>query len=1030
MAFFLVRYRVESVFPSSSSHPSPAFYKLSGSAGVEIVLTGFLSVEDMHLQVRVAPTGPPPPRARAHRGARSQPLWCDFRKERKPDNSEISQASWEVPAQVLALNRVRCDAVPSVMVASQRWLDDDGAYRVAVLTEQMMELRNDGAFTVPEELQHPFIFYPQPVFHDDDSAPLVGEGYRGNYTGGVCEWCDPGTGACTPCPRPQQFDTGYFELAAAAPPLRTFVLGPHSAQLTPLCQVGDKPVAAAVSYVPGEGPSDDGPTPSSPAGRIVCPFPKHQMARPQVTFSLNGREFFDTNKALRYRGCPPGMYAPAVDAACLPCGAGMHGALEGSQSCNYCGHLQYQDAEGAIVCKSCPPNTWVPARGGTSLAACSCLPHAENEVLDAAVEVGGFIVPPGTERGFHVPFPLLAAGPGQECEMCPEGSVCPGGLAAPLALPGYFAWHENGKYEVHRCAGPNATERCPGYTSGDKSRDGNAWGQCGYRYRDFMCDGCGRRFDYEDPGEGYFRSNQNSCEKCPTTDPVLIVMMLATVVVLVLFLCFFVAVRLAKINVKAFAPFTIATDYYQMLAIMPLLQLAWPEQVQQIYDLHKFLALDLDIFTSQTECAVTFTWFARTAIYFLLPLAMALGVLLIMLLLFLLHGCGFHFGFRGSRGVKTKRGLKTSRATSAFQKPRETAIHARDEDHHQPEWVHLYNMCLHAFLYMLNFSYMLITKRALQFLDCKWMPLEPSVCSNASIAPDNCGHYVLEKYPSVKCFTFDQSHLCYPWATEFTKLQLAQWGGDPSTGAACWRDMCYISLFGIVLYVIGIPGLFTFKLVTNRHYAIFTKSISLQEARLRQRPRVAAKTNRNHEQLSRQQKAQEVVQEMLDLCQSFATYLRRHEPNEHFLYFHTTRLSNMLIKAQKHLLEERKAHAQAESAGASRSLFKAASHAARHDKLAISIADHTNTMVVRMDEYRHMRSRYGFLLARWKPEVYYWEMVYLLRRFLWAVIVNQIRSFPVLCATCAQMVLFGHCTPRASGLLSARAGATRAVCPS
>ena len=176
MAVVLLRYRVETLAPSSGAHPSPAFYKLSGSAGVEIVLTGFLSVEDMNLQVRVAPTGPPPPRARAHRGARSQPLWCDFRKERKPDNSEISQASWEVPAQVLALNRVRCDAVPSVMVASQRWLDDDGAYRVAVLTEQMMELRNDGAFTVPEELQHPFIFYPQPVFHDDDSAPLVGEG--------------------------------------------------------------------------------------------------------------------------------------------------------------------------------------------------------------------------------------------------------------------------------------------------------------------------------------------------------------------------------------------------------------------------------------------------------------------------------------------------------------------------------------------------------------------------------------------------------------------------------------------------------------------------------------------------------------------------------------------------------------------------------------------------------------------------------------------------------------------------------------
>ena len=65
-------------------------------------------------------------------------------------------------------------------------------------------------------------------------------------------------------------------------------------------------------------------------------------------------------------------------------------------------------------------------------------------------------------------------------------------------------------------------------------------------------------------------------------------------------------------------------------------------------------------------------------------------------------------------------------------------------------------------------------------------------------------------------------------------------------------------------------------------------------------------------------------------------------------------------------------------------------------------------MVEKMDEYRHMRSRYGFLLARWRPALYYWEMVYLARRFFWAVIINQLSSRPVLCATMAQLVLFVH----------------------
>ena len=65
-------------------------------------------------------------------------------------------------------------------------------------------------------------------------------------------------------------------------------------------------------------------------------------------------------------------------------------------------------------------------------------------------------------------------------------------------------------------------------------------------------------------------------------------------------------------------------------------------------------------------------------------------------------------------------------------------------------------------------------------------------------------------------------------------------------------------------------------------------------------------------------------------------------------------------------------------------------------------------MVEQMDECRHMRSRYGFLLARWRPALYYWEMVYLARRFVWAALINQFHARPVLCATIAQLVLFVH----------------------
>ena len=50
------------------------------------------------------------------------------------------------------------------------------------------------------------------------------------------------------------------------------------------------------------------------------------------------------------------------------------------------------------------------------------------------------------------------------------------------------------------------------------------------------------------------------------------------------------------------------------------------------------LTLTLTVATSQAQCALSFTWFEKTALYFLVPLAMGGGMLLVLALLFALHG--------------------------------------------------------------------------------------------------------------------------------------------------------------------------------------------------------------------------------------------------------------------------------------------------------------------------------------------------------------------------------------------------------
>ena len=155
------------------------------------------------------------------------------------------------------------------------------------------------------------------------------------------------------------------------------------------------------------------------------------------------------------------------------------------------------------------------------------------------------------------------------------------------------------------------------------------------------------------------------------------------------------------------------------------------------------LTLTLTVATSQAQCALSFTWFEKTALYFLVPLGMGAGTLLILAVLFALHGCGFRFGFRGRRGHRAAATLshlatlrlahavsRMSEARAAFKgggrkpsmRPSVDSLAAGAETPFSapPEWMNLFNMCCHAYLYLLTFTYMLLTKRALEPFDCEW----------------------------------------------------------------------------------------------------------------------------------------------------------------------------------------------------------------------------------------------------------------------------------------------------------------------
>ncbi|KNC48075.1 uncharacterized protein AMSG_04305 [Thecamonas trahens ATCC 50062] len=300
------------------------------------------------------------------------------------------------------------------------------------------------------------------------------------------------------------------------------------------------------------------------------------------------------------QACLPGSGALVKSGStvleCALCTEGTVSAETSLEPCEICPESTVLTGIGATECLTCPVNAqveqgFVPVAGGG--LNCTCIPGYFSMLREI----------------------------NEPCIECPEGARCDGGLAMPVALPGYFPTNEPGVFL--EC--PNARACRGGYPFA-----------CAKGYTGRLCGACARRY-YALSGE---------CYKCDNrTLPLLgLVMLLSVLVVGVL----------VWLNAKEelsykFAAAMIGFNSLQISAMYGQFELPWSNFAAQFFNVVSFFNLNFDL--SSPECATVTddVWLLKWWITVLLPL--------LFLFPFAAVYCGFlaykaHLAPRMGRDVK------------------------------------------------------------------------------------------------------------------------------------------------------------------------------------------------------------------------------------------------------------------------------------------------------------------------------------------------------------------------------------------
>jgi len=337
---------------------------------------------------------------------------------------------------------------------------------------------------------------------------------------------------------------------------------------------------------------------------------------------------WSSTDAAACEACDLGHFAPGEGASsCLPCTAGQFSAASNSTMCQDCVTGRFAHASGMDQCEGCyevlspggaNPQLWTTMREELWNDELVLVPAAGAQTLDEC----------GCDAGAWMSLD-------SQCYECGEGVLCKG-LGQVIVLEGYFApYHDAGDvWECHR-----NEKRCPGGSPGTCARNrvntSLACGECKLGTR---------------------ATTSGACEECGSGQPWLIALAALFLLVGLCVVYFLIATedRAKQKNSVALIAILVSqvVTAMQMLGILDLLLLTWPEPFASILALSSILHFDLDVLSP--NCVVStpaLMSYGMTVFGFVLLLSLLIFIHCVSVLVF--------FGGRCSEGRTVARIFET-----------------------------------------------------------------------------------------------------------------------------------------------------------------------------------------------------------------------------------------------------------------------------------------------------------------------------------------------------------------------------------
>ncbi|KNC51760.1 uncharacterized protein AMSG_12104 [Thecamonas trahens ATCC 50062] len=256
-----------------------------------------------------------------------------------------------------------------------------------------------------------------------------------------------------------------------------------------------------------------------------------------------------------------------------------------------------------LVCGKCSAGGYsAGASSAPCLAVPECPDHTVRMEAPSAVNTSVAIVPCTCSPNYWVPSGVVD----RPCVACPRGGVCRGGLAVPVAAPGFFPDSSDPTLFV-ACPTPEA---CAG--SGD----------CRPGYASRLCAQC---------ASGYYRL-AGRCHKCtPGVNAIVLAVLVVGVLAVV---TTFIVFNLSPSVSYKFAAAMIGLNGLQISAMYGRLELEWGSFARVYFDIAS--ALNVNIELSSPECSAaagTDVWVLKLVLTLLLPVFAAVVVVAIAALL-------------------------------------------------------------------------------------------------------------------------------------------------------------------------------------------------------------------------------------------------------------------------------------------------------------------------------------------------------------------------------------------------------------